>query len=362
MQQRVPNPLRFSLHEAHLRSPSLKIASLSPAVYYFWQEFILAPQRVLNANAIETFSFNLTKKDSECLAKPLPAPLGANEWQAIDKNHKTLRLRCIKWPNIETPKHHEWATAHNSWIPYSFFALNKTSLQLRKKLHNGKDLPVDLTRLVKEGHNQLELAITSTPGDTSHRDYLVAIERLGVMSFDSVKRRCHEQTISADQTINDIKRKLSEGGNSDDDVVMAESTLSINLRDPFIGSKMCDVPVRGTACLHHECFDLKTFLDTRPKEGEVTAADSWLCPICKADARPNVLAVDEFLIQVRKALDAKGLSDTRAITVDRDGHWTPKPEERDPNGVQDDDTPEPSPIARSARTSIVHEVIELDSD
>jgi hypothetical protein len=367
-QQRIPAPSRFGLHQAHLRSPVLQVADLGLPSYYFWQGFLRNPQRLKNANvAIEELSFAMTAKEMGIIARQISAAPGAAHTRLIDGNHKMIRLRCVKWPAETMPKDEEWAIADNSWVPYSYFTLNGVPLELRKKLHNGKDLPVDLTGSITKGENVLEVSVVSKSDDTAHRNYLVAIEFLGVMTKTSIEKRCREKTIAAQEVIRDIKRKLStQPTDDDDDIVLMESTLTINLRDPFSASQICDTPVRGKACLHNECFDLATFLETRPRKGDVTAADQWRCPICKADARPNSLAVDGFLVEVRKELEQKGLLDTRAIIVSQDGSWKPKPEERDPNGVSDRDTPEPTPAAaRTAswsKSAVLLEVIDLDSD
>ncbi|KAF3037920.1 hypothetical protein E8E12_002250 [Didymella heteroderae] len=295
----------------------------------------------------------------------MPTAPGAADTRSIDENHKLIRLRCVKWPADPTPKDEEWAIADNSWVPHSYFTLNGVTLQLRKKLHYGKDLPVDLTSMVKKDENVLEISVMSNSDDHNYRNYLVAVEFLGVMTGQSIEKRCREKAVAAQAVISDIKRKLSPSATDDDDIVLMESTLTINLRDPFSASKICDIPVRGKACLHNECFDLDTFLETRPRKGDMTAADQWRCPICKADARPNSLAVDGFLVEVRKELERKGLLDTRAITVSQDGSWNPKPEERDPNGVSDRDTPEPTPAAgriasrSNSKSAVIHEIIDL---
>lgn len=309
-------------------------------------------------NASERLTFTMNKQRLDRLAKALPAAPGSADIRAAGETDQMVRLRCVKWTSAEEPSHSAWAIAENSWIPHSYFTFNTTPLQLRKKIHHGKDLAVDLTGLVREGVNSLEISVMSDASDTTHRKYLVAIEYLGIMTQASIKQRCYENRVPADKTLDDIKRKLTPTATDDDDVVLVESTLTINLRDPFSASAICDTPVRSTACLHNECFDLDTFLSTRPRKGDVSTPDAWRCPICKADARPNVLVVDDFLIEVRQALESKGLLETRAIIVDSNGKWKVKPEERDPKGVQDRDTPDPTPAARSHHAP-VHEVIDL---
>lgn len=363
-QQRVPNPSRFGLHQAHLRSPVLCSPNLPSPVYYFWQGFIRKPQRFLNPNTkIEKITFWFAEKEMNFVAQAMASGPGAPDRKlVVDENYKMIRLSCIKWASDEPPSDAAWAVAEHSWIPHSYFSFNGTSLQLRKKLHWGKDLPVDLTGLIRPGDNTLEISVMSNSDDTTHRTYLVAIEFLGVMTQASIKRSCQRNRISAEKTVADIKRKLSVRSTDDDEISIVDSTLTIHLRDPFSASKISDIPVRGIACRHNECFDLDTFLETRPRKGDVSAADQWRCPICRADARPNVLVVDEFLVKVRDELEKKGLLETRAIIVAQDGSWKPKAEESDPNGVQDHDSPEPILTATKPKSPFVYEIVDLDSD
>ncbi|KAF1924766.1 uncharacterized protein M421DRAFT_424406 [Didymella exigua CBS 183.55] len=366
-QQRVPAPFRFGLHQAHLRSPVLLVANLALPSYYFWQGFVHKPQRLKSANtAVEKLSFTFSAREMDVIASAMSTAPGAADTRLIDENQKMIRLRCVKWPAETSPRDEDWAVADNSWVPYSYFSLNDVPLQLRKKLYNGKDLPIDLTGLIKKGENILEVSVMSNSTDTTFRNYLMAVEYLGVITKTSIREHCRNETLAAKDVVSDIMRKLSHRATDDDDIVLLESTIAINLRDPFSASRICDTPVRGKACLHNECFDLDTYLETRPKKGDVTAADQWRCPICKADARPTSLVMDGFLVEVRKVLELKGLLDTRAIIVSQDGSWKPKLEERDPNGVSDRDTPDPTPAAaptaERSKSSVVHDIIDLDSD
>ena len=74
--------------------------------------------------------------------------------------------------------------------------------------------------------------------------------------------------------------------------------------------------------------------------------------------------MDEFLVRVREELAQRGQLDTRAIEVNKEGRWRLKMEKRDPNGVQDRDTPEPAPSDARSSASLppAHEIIDLDSD
>ncbi|KAH7086374.1 hypothetical protein FB567DRAFT_69456 [Paraphoma chrysanthemicola] len=361
-QQRLPNPARFSLHQANLRSPVLQARSLGSPLYCYVQGYIKSPARLTNANqAVVRWTFTPDENVADNIAPAIEAVPGHPDRRLMDPNSKTVRLRCIKWPAAQPPDTHVWAVTDTSWIPYSYFTLNGKSLHQRKKIHNGKDLPIDITGLLNRGENVLEMTVMTEKKDTSYQNYLVAIEMLGVASRDTLRQRClTESRLSPEQVVEAIRRKLG-GGIDDDEVAIVESNLTINLFDPFSASKICDIPVRSKACLHNDCFDLDTFLDTRGRKGDVSVPDSWRCPICNADARPNHLIVDGFLQEVKEQLDAQNMSKTRAIIVQQDGAWSVKPEVRDPNGVSDrgvsDDPPTPN-MARALLPAPV-EVIDL---
>jgi hypothetical protein len=356
-QQRQSNPARFSLHQAHLRSPILQAKAAPSSLCHFLEGFIKMPARLTEGGrAIERWTFTLTRSDMESFNPPIRGRAGRPDILDVNEQSKTIRLRCVKWRDAELPKDHEWAVADTAWVPYSYFTLNGTSLQQRKKVHNGKDLPIDLTGLIKEGENVLEIAVMVLSDDTSYLTYLVAIETLGVRAHETIKQQCLEiNRVPADRVIQDIRKKLF-GTSDDDDIAIIESTLTINLFDPFSASKICDIPVRGKACLHNNCFELDTFLQTRPRKGDASVPDQWRCPICRADARPHQLLVDGFLEDVRKQLEAQGLLRTRAIIVQQDGSWKPKAEVRDPNGVSDDP---PTPTHARPMPPAHAEVIDL---
>jgi hypothetical protein len=277
----------------------------------------------------------------------------------VNENTKIFRLRCIKWTGTELPNEHVWAVADTSWIPYSYFNLNGTALQQRKKLHNGKDLPIDITGLLKAGGNVLEIAVIGKSSDVTHSNYLIAIEAVRVSSQQSIKQNCLEHNrVSVDLVLESIKNKLS-GDNNDDEIQMVGSSLTIGLFDPFAQASICNIPVRGKACLHIDCFDLDTFLKTRSRKGDASVPDQWKCPICNADARPHMLIVDGFLEDVKSQLESQGRSRTRQIIVQQDGTWKPKAEVREgvsDRGVSDEAS---TPDRAGQSVSVPAQVIDL---
>jgi len=127
------------------------------------------------------------------------------------------------------------------------------------------------------------------------------------------------QALSAITSV--FKRKSKD--DNGDELIIARPELSIDIVDPFM-SIIWTTPVRGNDCLHRECFDLEAFLLSRTghnKDAVLMSADQWKCPICRKDARPQSLCVDEFLLEVRRTLEQSNKLDAKAILVKEDGTW-----------------------------------------
>ncbi|XP_014558350.1 hypothetical protein COCVIDRAFT_94692 [Bipolaris victoriae FI3] len=335
-QQRVANPARFSLHQAHLRSPVLKAHCVPSPLYIFQEGYVKSPARLSEPGCtMEKWVFVVTPDQMSSFPRTVRQSVADPGVRNIKENNKIARLRCIKWKKgTDTPKEHVWATTDTSWIPYLYLSLNGTPLEVRKKMHHGKDLAVDVTDLLREGENVLAMTIMTQLSDTSHLDYLLAIEAMTIISHDSIKLNCTtKDRVSAQTILESIKQKLSgpisssaAATDDDDDLHVVQSNMTVNLREPFGQSKLCDTPVRSKFCHHHDCFDLDIFLRSRPRKGDASVVDHWKCPICGTDARPNVLVHDGFIECVNMALEARGLSETRQIIVLQDGKWRVKDE------------------------------------
>lgn len=320
-----PQP-RSSLHQANLRSPILQTQNPHALLYQSVQGFAHPPTRLPHQVVqILKLTFTVSPEMMQSIPKSTPGPAGRPAHRVINSDSRLLRFRCVKWPS-DTPDESDWSVADTSWLPNSFYTCNGVPLQPRKKLHHGKDLPIDITSLVKVGDNTLEIACVLSAGDEIHPQYLFAVEILGFTSHHSIVRECMANHIPANKILGDIQTKLLGGSDDDDEIAILQSNIIVDLFDPFSRSQICETPVRGKTCLHHNCFDLETFLQTRSKKNEVSLPDNWKCPICRADARPQSLILDGFLQEVRETLRTKGLTHTRAIVVNSDGTWIPKEE------------------------------------
>jgi hypothetical protein len=355
-----PNPTQSALHQAHLRSPILKPEQGTPesspkVLYQFVKGFAILPTMLAANVPTQLLKFKVSEKYFKTIPKDQPGQLGEPPTRAIGKLTQTYRLRSIKWAFSRAPDESAWMAADNSWLPYAYFKLNEHILHPRKKLHNGKDLPIDLTPHLKEGENSLQIAVMRQIPNRAPLNCALAIEIVGVKSHEEIKQDCFKMNrIPTEQVKAAIKASLA-GLDGDDEIAIVSSNISINLFDPFSACRIYDVPVRGRECLHHDCFDLETFLQTRKRKQPTwpTAVDEWKCPLCKADVRPQNLIVDGFMEEVRAKLSEQNMLDTRAIVVEQDGSWKPKPEAIDKNGIQDRDSPDEDDLgsARAAQSA-----------
>ncbi|KAF2017713.1 hypothetical protein BU24DRAFT_344609 [Aaosphaeria arxii CBS 175.79] len=339
-QQRQPVPARFALHQAHLRSPTLKARQEETILYQYVDAFAVKPTRLVALGGrIAEWKVSISDEQMRSIPTNLFNNIaGAPSARVISQDSQLFRLRCITWNKSQPPSEHEWATAPTSWCPSAYFTFNNQPLEMRKKIHYGKSLPVDLTPMIKPGENVLKIGIVRPSGDESYQTYLLAIEIVTTARHDTIVNKCVEENcLSAPQVKEAIIQRLSGSSLDDEEIAIIQNNLTIGLLDPFSASKMCDIPARGRACLHNECFDLETFLKTRDRHGDCSVTDKWRCPICTADARPQHLVVDAFLQSVYAELDRDGLKGVREIVVNQDGEWVPKAVPRE-DSVQDHST------------------------
>ncbi|KFX86532.1 hypothetical protein V490_09041, partial [Pseudogymnoascus sp. VKM F-3557] len=198
--------------------------------------------------------------------------------------------------------------------------MNDSVLDIRRKNHDGKDRPMDVTYHVYDcgpkKENLLRIFVprpAKTANDILHS---IAIEVVEVFRHQQIIEMClNEQHVTAKDMIADIRAKLSTSKvDEDDDVALVSANVTIDLADPFT-SRIFATPVRGVRCRHRECFDLETFLVSRSSKPQEVACmpDVWKCPLCGGDASPRSLRVDGFLVAVRESLERRGELGVKAI-------------------------------------------------
>jgi hypothetical protein len=325
----IPNPSMTAMHQCQLQSPPIEARTLhdltgqKSKLYMYPAGFVLAPQCLGASSPMFTLRFDIGIGDFQRRAVDVASARKSSMTRVILDGTILYRLRCVKVPSPKSAiDESEWTVADNTWPSAFYPKLNGTNLELRRKFHHGKDLPVDLTRLVRAGVNELELAFLRTDMERISTFYAVAVVVVQAASHERAKGKV--SVLSMESSLSSITASLNRLA-SDDDIQVVDNHISIDLMDPFT-AKIFNVPARGKRCLHRECFDLDTFLETRKskrKDGP-TMPDEWRCPICGSDVRPQSLIVDEFLLHVRNTLNASNNLEARAILVKQDGSWEAK--------------------------------------
>jgi hypothetical protein len=276
------------------------------------------------------------------------------------------RVRTCKMPPNRKGRveMHEWVGMDTAWPDHITMTINRAHIEVRRCAHNGKDQTAELTPYIRPGMNELVVAVAE-PKRKSPDQYALAVELIETRSHSAILEYVLGQgVISEDETLNRIKCRLA-ASHDDDTVSIVIKDLSIDLADPF-SRTIFKIPARGAYCSHMECFDLETWLKTRPtktikcphgggkscgcnNQPEPSLADKWKCPICDRDARPYSLRIDSFLLNVRSQLEEENKMRTKSILVAPDGTWKPVIEDDDDENMLDDD--DDGPGTKAARAS-----------
>lgn len=345
-----PNPMQLGLHQAGLRDGDKKLVQRGPNGEYIETHLfqylgclVLSPQPIDPANS--RFIWNLSLSDSQCQRFPRvqERDQGQPPVRTFQPGCLTVRLRSIALSASEKEDLQRiWPTQSTLWPSVVYIFVNGTEMHVRRKAHNGKDLPLDITKHLRAGENSISVYLLLEPKECKDYKYVFGIEIMEINRFEHV--RSVAASTWENNTRMDIKKRLTSVAN-DDDLAVVTDSLTISLVDPFM-AQIFTTPVRSEYCDHLECFDLDTFIWTRKNDsGPTPMNDNWRCPICNADARPRCLRVDGFLSEVRQELiDTDRLEGAQAIQVKADGTWTLR--------HTHDDSPHPSQSPERNRSSV----------
>ena len=370
-----PNPTLSALHQAYLRSPTLSYLdpnenpSSMGKLYRFIKHVLTPPEELDSNNRHVSWDFSVSKELIDWFARDVPNGYGAPPTRAIVSGSRLCRIRCISLKNkAGMPSQNEWAVADNVWPGSTAIVLNGIALDIRKKTHHGKDLPIDVTSYIKEGQNNLSTAVIGFREDSTSR-FVIGVEVIQVIDEQKIKRDMKRLP-----PLEARKRILDQSKVLDPEIEVIQSQRVLDLTDPFT-ARIFEVPVRGIHCHHNQCFDRDTFLKTRSGKvpSEPCSPDEFRCPICGQDARPQSLMMDMFFAEVRTALRESGRLDAKAIILQDSGEWEIK-EEEETTGESGDGTGRRNvgfvsgqvaartASASATRQSAPREVIELDDD
>ncbi|CAL5870156.1 uncharacterized protein PFLUO_LOCUS4391 [Penicillium psychrofluorescens] len=325
-----PNPLRFGLHQAHLRDPVKKLVEINSSgelvdtkLFQYLGGFVLNPTFLETPKTCHKWTFQLS--DAQCRRFPRTVSQGEGKrpLRTFQGGCWTFRLRSIKLPaSQKSTVEQVWATTNTTWPSVFYIFVNDQELFARRKLHNGKDLPLDITDYLTEGVNKITLNLLLDKNECKTQQYVFAVEVMEVTGFMPLRSRV--QSLPAAESRALIQKRLSPT-TDDEEITVITDSLTVSLIDPF-SARIVDVPARSRQCDHLDCFDLETFLSTRKSVSDsLPMNDNWFCPICKADARPQFLFIDCFFAEVLQEITRQNRQeDAQAIEIKIDGSWSLK--------------------------------------
>jgi hypothetical protein len=259
-----PDTARVSLHQAHLRSPvpgNRQLIAGAPPLYRHVTGYALPPTQLDKSLCAQSITLSMSQADLHNIPTTLPGLLpGEPSIRTLQEGSCLYRLRCCKMPpgkGFDTEA--SWVTAITTWPDIFTFKLNDTFLEPRRKLHHGRCLPIDLTPLLHPGDNTLSVYTIPTPSETS--SYVVAVERVGVSSHNTIVSRV--TPISAADSLTAIKHSLESPPDEDDDIAMTSSTLTIPLFEPIASATLQSAALH--ACIENASISKPSFPNASAK-------------------------------------------------------------------------------------------------
>lgn len=315
-----PELYNLAMHQAHLSDPDIVVAD-SPAeaptekaYYQYLKNLIWPPLLIEPTTRFAHCSFLVTAAKLPLIPKDVPQPRGAPSQRKVRVGSCIFRLRCIGLRNPIDLSSCQWAIEETKWPGNVTITLNGVNLELRRRSHHGKDLPIDLTPYVKEGDNKITVAALRVGQAVRTKiTYMIAVEVIHVGDLNSVMNLVRR---SEDNKVQELIQK--QASNKDPDIEVVGSSVAISVVDPFSLS-LIKSPARGESCRHYECFDLMIFLQTR--QGSPCKPEQFRCPICDGDARPDQLIIDMWFEGVLNSIREMARTDTRSIVVEGTGEW-----------------------------------------
>ena len=322
----VPDPAVTAVHQAYAESPQLtfwdpqdphkQTKGFRYIKHISYHEAL--SNRTKSLRWMQIIGNDIFRKLPSDIRGPIGLP-----FRQVSNGSCLARLRCIKLRGSNVSFNDScWATSDMCWPAAVAVSVNGQFLEIRRKSHFGKDLAVDVTRLLRQGQNELNASVLGLPEDCTDQ-WLIGLEYIEVVDTARIKEMLTFETypFCRDRILNKLRY-------TDPDIEVVQPQTVLDLTDPFT-SRIFDVPVRGKDCTHSQCFDLDTFLETRGSaiKPEPCSPDEFRCPICKGDVRPQMMVVDGYLAFLRSELARRGRLDAKAVVVQESGAWEVKEEE-----------------------------------
>jgi len=195
-----------------------------------------------------------------------------------------------------------------------------------KHLHVRREQCYNLTPLLRQGVNTLELRFTQKPDrarDEPEEGYCVGVCLTRPRSVSAIvqriRTRSQETVASGRERVGRIIKSVNKGTGDEEDC-MVSGTFGKKLQ-PVCPVSMCPIEEAaiGAKCTHVQVFDLQSYIQVNQRMRSLDKR--WTCPVCSLPTRPDELQLDPF---------AQGILDTmrgdednvEAVVFNEDCTWT----------------------------------------
>lgn len=320
------NPALIALHQAQARSPIYASVDASGKLdgkdaFSYMKDLLVMPKQLGATLNHFKWVFEMTKEKVHALAEDNESSSNGPPTRTVRKGSQYLRIRSIKGAGDDNLGESDWVMRKNVWPPGVAALLNGKVLEFRRKAHHGDDLPVDVTRYIKEDENILQIVFGNTK-DIADNSYIIGLETIEITDSSTIKQRLTK--LDAQDSLNRILRPTAV---DPEELEVVGATVLLDLTDPHT-SQIFSVPIRGKTCRHTQCFDLDIFLQTRRRKVPTypSMPDHFKCPVCGADARPQSLLMDMYFVKLRAELEVMNRLDAKTVILDEHGGWKIKEE------------------------------------
>lgn len=216
-----------------------------------------------------------------------------------------------------------------------------------KHLHIRREQCYNLTPLLRQGMNTLELKFTSKPDkprDEPEEAYCVGVVLTRPRSVASIiariRTRSTETVASGRSRVHGILAQVAAKEAQQQDECKVTGNFG-RIMKPLCPVSLCPIEEAaiGTSCNHVQVFDLQSYIAVNQRMRSLDKR--WTCPVCSLALRPDDVILDPF---------AQGILDTvrgnedlvDSIVFNEDCTWNTVSAEKDGKSGQPDDDEGPA--------------------
>ncbi|EKM83924.1 hypothetical protein AGABI1DRAFT_67004 [Agaricus bisporus var. burnettii JB137-S8] len=183
--------------------------------------------------------------------------------------------------------------------------LNANLKGLKKK--PGTTPPPDITKLARlvGTPNKVELVYVNSQQPVQNKKYYISVM---LVETTTVTNLVEKLKASSYRKSEEIKQKMAESVNADDDIVAGPSKMSLKCPLSFM---RVATPCRSSKCVHSQCFDATSWYSMMEQ------TTTWLCPVCEKQLDYKELIIDGYFDEILKTVPES----VEDVIVEADGEW-----------------------------------------